>query len=244
MESIAMKKLLFAVLVLTGLATSAQNKVVQDPNAKPRAINGSFTGVSVSSGVELFLSQGNETSLAVSVSDEKYAERLKTEVEDGVLKIYFDNKGFTWNKGNKDRKLKAYLSVKTLEKLAGSGGSMLHIINTLNVGNFELKMSSGSMFKGAIKAADMSIRESSGASITLSGAASKVDIEVNSGAIFHGYDFVSETCNAQASSGAEINITINRELVAKANSGAGIHYRGSAVVKDMQVSSGGIVKKS
>jgi hypothetical protein len=36
--------------------------------------------------VELYLTQGNEMALAVSVSDNKYEERFKTEVVDGVLR--------------------------------------------------------------------------------------------------------------------------------------------------------------
>jgi hypothetical protein len=44
----------------------------------------------VGDGIDLYLSQGTEESVAVSASKDEYMDRLKTEVEDGVLKIYYD----------------------------------------------------------------------------------------------------------------------------------------------------------
>jgi hypothetical protein len=39
-------------------------------------------------------------------------------------------------------------------------------------------------------------------------------------------------------------VNIGQEMNARANSGGAIHYKGNAVVKDINVNSGGIVKKS
>ena len=101
-----MKKLLFLFLLFAGInVTAQQTKIISDANAKQRTINGTFTAVNVATGVQLYLTQGNETALVVSVSDEKYEERLKTEVVDGVLKIYMDYKGISWLK-DKNRKIK------------------------------------------------------------------------------------------------------------------------------------------
>ena len=72
----------------------------------------------------------------------------------------------------------------------------------------------------------------------------KIDIEVSSGAIFKGFDFAVDYCNAKASSGGAVRIAVQKELSAKANSGGGIRYKGDAVIKDIDISSGGIVKKA
>jgi len=62
--------------------------------------------------------------------------------------------------------------------------------------------------------------------------------------MFKGYDMAVEYCDAKATSGADVRITINKELNAKANSGGGIRYKGAALIRDVSVNSGGLVKRA
>lgn len=237
-----MKKLLFSLITLISLTAFAQeHKAINDANATVRSLSGSFSAISVSSGIDLYLSQGNEESLAVSAFDQKHLDRLKTEVVNGTLKIYYDNKGVTWKTEN--RKLKAYVSFKTLQKLNVSAGSDATVKGSITADNFDLDVSSGSDFKGAITAKALSVEVSSGASISISGKSDKLKVDVSSGADFKGYDLVTDYCDASASSGAGVRVTINKELNAKASSGGDIHYKGEALIRDIKTSSGGSVKK-
>lgn len=238
-----MKKLFFVLSVFACLNAAAQTKADQDANATVRPINGNFTEVNVATGVDLYLTQGNEVSLSVSVSDPIFADKFKTEVVNGVLKIYYDNKGVTW-KNDKKRKLKAYLSLKTLEKLTVSSGAYVVTNNPLEVNNFKMRLSSGSKFSGTIKTLSLDVAQDSGSLVDISGSADNLKVDVSSGAAFKGYNFISENCVAKASSGADIKISINKELDASASSGAGIKYKGNGEVKNLKVSSGGSVKKS
>jgi hypothetical protein len=88
------------------------------------------------------------------------------------------------------------------------------------------------------------VEQNSGSSIDISGSAEKTSINVSSGAIFKSYDFAVDYCDAKASSGGGIRITINKELSAKANSGGGVKYKGDGVIKEINVNSGGSVKKA
>ncbi|MBL7701330.1 MAG: DUF2807 domain-containing protein [Ferruginibacter sp.] len=237
-----MKKLFFFLLTAFSLTVFAQEtKVINDANATKRSLNGSFNGVSVSSGIDLYLSAGNEESVAVSASEQKHLDRLITEVVNGTLKIYYDNKGMTWKSGNK--KLKAYVSFKALERLSVSAGSDAKLDGSINADNFDLDVSSGAAFKGDVIAKTISADVSSGASISISGKSDKLKVEVSSGADFKGYDLVTDYCDASASSGAGVHVTINKELNAKASSGGDIKYKGTALIRDIKTSSGGSVKK-
>jgi len=238
-----MKKLLFSLATLLSLSVLAQDtKVINDANATQRTLNGSFTAISVSSGIDLYLSQANEESIAVSASDQKHLDRLKTEVVNGTLKIYYDNKGVTWKSEN--RKLKAYVSFKTLEKLNASAGSDVTVNGSINADKLDLHVSSGSSLKGAIHAKEIAADVSSGAGISISGRADKLTVEASSGADFKGYDLAVDYCDASASSGAAVHVTINKELNVKASSGADIRYKGTALIRDIKTSSGGAVKKA
>ncbi len=239
-----MKLVLFIFCSLLGFSTMAQEKaMLEDPNVKPRAIKGSFNAIEVSDGITLYLSAGKEESVAVGFSDSKYEERFKTEVKDGVLRIYYDNKGIGWT-GKERRNLRAYVSFKTLEKLEASGGASVKIPVGISVGNLVMKFSSGSSFDGRVAATDIAIEQSSGSHINLTGKADRVSVEAGSGAHFRGFDFSAELGSARASSGAKISFTIEKELSARASSGAQVRYKGAAMLKDINVSSGGTVKKA
>ncbi len=239
-----MKILLVVLSIIFGFSVLAQQPVtLDDPNAKARTLTGPFSAISLSDGIELYLTSGTEESLAVSFSDEKYEERFKTEVVANVLKIYYDNNGVNYS-DNKRRKLKAYVSFKTLEKLTASGGSSVKLPVAITVGNIEMKFTSGAEFDGEVKGKDLSIDQNSGSVIKMSGNSSSIKIDVSSGAIFKGYELKTDYCTAKASSGAEVRISVDKELNARANSGGGIHYKGTAVIKDINISSGGIVKKA
>lgn len=236
-----MKFLLTTAALFVAFFATAQTKTYSDPNAKTRIVSGSFTKISVATGVELYLTQGNENAIAVSVSDTKYEDRFKTEIENGTLKIYYDNKGVSW-KSEKNRRLKAYVSYKTLESLKCSSGSNTTLTNTLNTGNLSLSFSSGSVFNGEIKAAEVTSNANSGAMVKISGKAEKLTIDVNSGANFKGANLVTTYCTASASSGGSVSIEVQKELNASANSGGDIRYTGAAVLNKGSINSGGSVK--
>lgn len=219
-----MKKLFLSLACLLSLGAFAQDsKTIADPNATVRTLSGSFTAISVSSGVDLYITQGNEESLAVSASDEKYMSRFKTEIENGTLKIYFDNKGITWT-SHDNRKLKAYVSFKTLEKLQGSAGASVTVKGSMTADNLDMKFTSGAEFDGQVNAKQIVVDQNSGSEVNIAGKADKLNIEV--------------------SSGGDVKITINKELSAKANSGGGIRYKGAGLIRDININSGGIVKKA
>jgi Putative auto-transporter adhesin, head GIN domain len=239
-----MKKLLLSLLTLLSLSVFAQEtKTFNDPNAVSRKPDAGFTAIAVSSGIDLYLTQGNEESIAVSANDQKYMERFKTEVVNGTLKIYYDNKGVTW-KSHEKRNLKAYVSCKTLNKLSASAGSDVTVNGTINTGKFDLDVSSGADFEGALRATDITAEVSSGASVKISGKADKLKVEASSGADMKGYDLAVDYCDAKASSGASVHVTINKELSAVASSGADIRYKGTGLIRDIRTSGGGGVKKA
>ncbi|MEI8059252.1 MAG: head GIN domain-containing protein [Ferruginibacter sp.] len=240
-----MKKIFLSVVAFFSVvaAIAQENTYIADANAEKRTLSAHFAGIEVSDGVDLYITKGNDESIAVSASEEKYLERFKTIVENGVLKIYYDNKGINWA-FNEKRKLKAWVSFTTLERIVASGGAGVKVSGSLKLDHLDMKFTSGASFAGKLVVASLSINQNSGSNISISGVATSVKIDISSGAIFKGFDFVVDYCEAKASSGGGIRITVNKELNAKANSGGGIRYKGEAVIKDMNVNSGGLVKKA
>jgi len=148
-----MQKVFVCLLfVVAGLSVSAQN-VVRDPNAQVRNVP-NFNKLRVSSAISLYLSQGNAQGVAVSSEDQNVTNKIKTEVRDGVLKIYVENGAWNgWNWSNKH--LKAYVTFTTLEMLEASGASNVELTDPITVGKFSLELSGASNMKGSIKGSDL-----------------------------------------------------------------------------------------
>ncbi len=239
-----MKKLFLLLLAALPLALSAQDKVINDPNAQARTI-AAFHAIKVSTGIQLILKQGGTDAVAVSASDKEARDRIKTEVVNGVLKIYFDNKENWWNGFNMVNKhLTAYVSFKNIDKLSGSSGSHIQVDGSITAGGLGIDLSSGAHFNGDIRATGLSVDQSSGSHMTVRGQVQTLTVQTSSGAHFLGFDIAAGKCNADASSGGKIEVTVNNELAAEASSGGHVDYKGAGVIRKLSTSSGGHVRKN
>jgi len=236
-----MKKL-FSFLVITGLITAASaQKTISDANAQKRNVSG-FHAIEVSGGIDLYVSQGEEA-VAVSASKEEYRDKIKTEVKDGVLKIWYEwnsSLRFEWS----NHKLKAYVSFRNLDRLEGSGGSDISIDGSIKVAKLEMEISGGSDFDGKVETDELKIHASGGSDVDISGKAARLTIDASGGSDFKGYDLASDICNVEASGGSDIQVTVNKELSANASGGSDVYYKGTGLIRDLKTSGSSIKKVS
>jgi Putative auto-transporter adhesin, head GIN domain len=237
-----MNKLFTLLLCCMSLtAFTQQPNVYNDPKAKTRTLNGSFTKITVSSGIELILTQSNELALATSVSDEKYETMLRTDVENGVLKIWFDMQGTKWVR-DRNRKLKVYLSCKTIESIKGSSGATVKLVNEVASDQMSISFGSGAKFTGKLQVKTLNADVNSGAEINVTGTAHSLSATASSGASFRGYGLTSQDCEVKVSSGANLWVEAEKKLWVNASSGGQVKYKGNAVLEKKSLSSGGTVK--
>jgi hypothetical protein len=238
-----MKKLFFFLIcAVTFITASAQHKLINDPNAEARKVNGSFHAVEVSSAIDLYLSQGDEEAVAVSATDKNDLYHFITEVDNGVLKIKIQNTGkIIWHW--KDRKFKAYVSFKNIDRLSASGASNVYVEGTLSGSNLAVHISGASDLKGNLKLDALDIDQSGASDALISGTAGNVTLRVSGASDVKAFDLVAENCTAQASGASDIKITVNKELNVHATGASDIHYKGTAVIKDLHSSGASSVSK-
>ena len=235
-----MKRSFCILLTIITFSVSAQkNTVINDKNAEVRTVK-DFHAIKVSDGIDLYLSHGDEAA-AVSASEVKYRDKIKTEVENGVLKIWYDQDLTNQIVFTNKRNLRAYVSYKDLDVLRASAGSDVLVDGVIKGNSLVMKISSGSDFKGNVDVNELTVDQSSGSDIKIEGRAGKVIIEASSGSDFNGYDLITDVCVAKCSSGSDINITVNKELTANASSGSDISYKGNPTSVNATKSSGGSV---
>jgi len=208
-------------------------------NSRQTRTVSAFHGISVSTGIEVYLTQKDIQEVRVE-ADEEDMDELITKVEGGILKIYMKEKSLlhmNWN----NRPRKVYVSFKSLDKLEASSGSEISTQSKINAERLDVDASSGAEVKLELNASDVSAESSSSAEIKLTGKANTLQVNASSGSEVDASDFETKRCNASASSAAEIRVHVTEQLDAHASSSAEISYSGNPAHKDINESSGGDV---
>ena len=259
-----MKKILFALLFLVGFVVNAQeNKsIVYDENAQQRKVP-SFTAISVSSAIDLYLTQSNKNAVAVSASNDEIRDHIITEVVGGTLIIRLGDKGswFSWRKwGN--YKTKAYVSIQDINALTASGASTVHLVNTIESPKMRIKLSGASDFKGNIKAGvlmyqltgasdykgevtanSIDIDGSGASSIELIGKVDDLAIEVSGASTAKLYNLTAKGAILRASGASNIGVTVTEILRANSSGASDINYKGNPTVKEFNTSGASSIRR-
>lgn len=231
---------LSTVFLFSALLSNAQKTVVNDNNAEARQLTGSFSAIKVSGGIDIYISQSDAEAIAVSATEQKYRDDIKTIIENGTLRIYFESK-LSWNKDRK--KLKVYISFKNLERLEASGACDVQVAGAITVPSLSINMSGASDFKGAVNVTTLAMELSGASDTRISGAAVNATIQSSGASDVKGYDLVTENCTAKATGASDINITVNKELNVHASGASDVYYKGTCVIRDLHSSGASTVAK-
>lgn len=239
MQKITMFLMLF---VTTVTVSPAQNlMVVNDKNAEERKV-GSFHGIRVSNAFDVIIQQGNEEAVVVSASEEKHRNRIRVEVKDGILRIWYDNDGFriSWNE---NRKLRAYISVKNLDLLDVSGACDVKIDGQLKGDKLRMDLSGASSVKGELIYNEVKVEQSGASDANLSGRVQNLSIGLSGASDFKGFELVADYCKTNASGASDVKITVNKDLKINASGASDVDYKGNATISSFSTSGSSSVRK-
>ncbi len=235
-----MRSFILLILIITSGYIAKSQNLVYDENAEIRIVE-KFNGIEASGAVSLYLSQGSTAGVAVSAGDEKYNNKIKTEVKNGVLRISVEGgvwNGFNWT----NRKLRAYVTVTDINRLDLSGASYVSISGILKSDDLKMDVSGASEVKGIVNVSKLNM-DISGASVAkLAGTVSEGNIEASGACKVNSYDLVIGRCKASSSGASNIRVTVNGELNADASGGSTIYYKGAGVGKVLNTSAGASIK--
>ena len=231
-----MKKVQVTLMAMLVGAVLFAQKTINDPNAEPRNLSG-FHAIKVSNAFTVYISQGNEDAVAISATKAEYREKIITKVENGVLIIKFDDDKKFWKNWNGDKqKLKAYISIKKIDRLSVSGACDVFIEDGISAEELSIHLSGASDLKGKVDAKKLTCDISGASDMTISGNAAEVNVEASGASDFKGFDLVSNYCNAKASGASSVNITVNKELSASASGASDVRFKGEGLIRDIKTS--------
>ncbi|MEY4432007.1 MAG: hypothetical protein RLZZ44_137 [Bacteroidota bacterium] len=204
---------------------------------KNRTISGKFTGVEVSSAIELTIEQSDATEIVVE-ADDNLQNIIITEVKNGRLIIasepYLNIKSGT---------RRVYLKIPIIEMIEASSAAKVVSSNTLKGNQIYIKSSSAAEINlNRIEMDNVICNSSSAGGIQLKGLALKLETKASSGSAIKSFELLANEVTADASSGASIDVHPVLSLKAEASSGGSIAYQGTPKTLQNKTSSGGSVE--
>lgn len=195
-----------------------------------REVTANFTEIRASEGINVFVTQNSQYSIVVE-ADENIIDFIGTEINDESLRIHaLENIGSATKN--------VYVTLPNINSIKTSSGASLKTEGTLKTKDLSIRATSGSSITAKTKANNAEIKATSGAYLTVKGTCKYLNVGATSGANIKTNDLVSTTCDAKATSGAMVKVHVTQNLNARATSGANISYKGDPKVQKSKSVSG------
>lgn len=196
-----------------------------------------FDGVRVSSGIDVYLSQGEKESITVE-ADENLHEYILTEIRDNILHVRTDNVNI------RDAEIKrVHVTIRDVKSLKTSSAGDLVCKTPIKGDDVELGASSAGDISLELYAKNVEVDISSSGNIKLWGEADIMSADLSSAGDLEAYDFKVSEAKVDVSSAGDARINVTGKLVARASSAGDISYLGNPGSIDAHSSSAGGIHK-
>lgn len=226
----------FAFLLVVGLTTG--NASAQ--NSKNVSVK-SFNSIGVSSGIDLYLTQGTSESLTIKGEDDLIKDVI-VEQNGSSINIKYKS-GVNWSRLFKNQSIKVYVNYKTLSALAASGGSDVYTQNTLKSDQLDLRASGGADLKLTLACKDLTLNISGGSDADLKGSGENLQANASGGSDVNAFGYIVNYAKINVSGGSDANVYVNKGLEAGASGGSDVNYKGNASLKKTTSSKSGDINR-
>jgi len=239
-----MKKMLFlfAVLSLTlgscvmegwNYGVSGNGNVVKET----REVSG-FTGIHVSSGIDVYLSEGSSFEVVVE-ADENLQEVIETDLRGDMLVVGTDRVNI-----RRAEAKRVYVTLPRLKELKISSAGDCEGKTPFHCDDLRLSISSAGDLTLEVEADRIDLDISSSGDARLSGRTGTLDASLSSAGDLNAFDLEARVVDVNVSSAGDARVFATEEISMTASSAGNIYYSGDPkVVHSSTSSAGDIVKR-
>jgi len=237
-----MKKLIFKSAALLFILTlSFGCSYAQKVKGNGKSINksrnvGSFDGVGVAGSFDVFLVEGNEGKLDITV-EENLEPYLITEVKNGNLKI-------KWKSGMNIRtssKTTITVHFKNISSLAMAGSGDIVGKDKIKSNSLDLAIAGSGDIEVDMAVGRLETAISGSGDMELSGTATEFEAAVSGSGDIEAYDLKVEKAELRISGSGSIGANVEKEITARVSGSGDIKYKGQPRIEDIKVSGSGNV---
>ena len=236
----SLKSFTIAAIIL-GLTSCIQGQFWKTVEGHGRVVTkerktDSFTGLTVSSGIDVYLKQGNNEAVSVE-ADENLHEYIITEVRNGVLNVYSE-----YNIRDAEKK-RVYVTMKEVNSIKTTSAGDVYGESPINCNRLELSASSAGDIKLDVTAKDIDIDISSSGDISLTGETDKLRADLSSAGDLKAFELKAREADVSVSSAGDADVNVSERITARASSAGDVNYKGDPKYVDAHSSSAGGVHR-
>jgi hypothetical protein len=224
---ISLKKFIMAALLVAISSFSfAKVSIAKALNSEDRHLSG-FNAVSVAGSFDVYITQGSTESVRVKAPSD-VIDRIVTEVEGGVLKIYTkkNDNGFNWNWGKK--KMIVYVSIKDVNAVSLAGSGDVYFKNGLRAPSLKLKLTGSGDLTGKVDVKSLDSSVSGSGDITVSGRAETSNVSVVGSGDFTGQNLTTTNTTVKVAGSGDARVNAADKIDASIVGSGDVHYTGAA----------------
>nr|WP_198999664.1 head GIN domain-containing protein [Flavobacterium sp. ASV13] len=232
----------FIVATITALIFASCNFNVNtiegsgNVTTEKRIVQGDFTKISISNAIDLVIEQSDSTQIVVE-TDDNIQKDIITKVENGTLIIKSKHNSLSVTKK------KVTVKMPKIDRLEASSAASVSNKGTLQGENLDIETSSAATVGLNIEFDTVSCDTNSASSISVEGKALKVRTSASSGSTISAKRLLVNDVQADASSGANVEVHPIVSLKANASSGGSINYDTTPKTVEKTANSGGSVSQ-
>ncbi len=214
---------IFLLVFVWASITSAQSN---DDLAEENRFIDHFDAISVSGGIDVYLTAGNKPSVKVR-GDQDMLDKVVTELDGDMLVIRM-KKNTNWRLNWRNRnEMQVHLTYQALKHITSSGGSGVYTQNTLKGSTLSIKGSGASDLRLDVDLDELICFSSGGSDANLTGRVKNMEVIASGGSDVHARDLEVENCTIEASGGSDTKITVNGDLEVSATGASDVYVYGN-----------------
>ncbi len=195
----------------------------------------SFNSIWASSAIHIELRQGNTQKITVR-TDSNLQEHLKTEVENGELKLYIENVRLS-------TEMTVFITCKELKGIKMTGASDIVSKNKINTKDCDISASGASEVDLEITAEKIKVNESGASTVKLSGNCEDLGVKASGASNVRLYGLLAENVKVLASGSSDVEVQATSSLDATASGASDITYKGNPATIHKKESGGSDISK-
>src|SRR5690606_14032905 len=174
---------------------------------------GSFRGVRVAEGIDVYLKKGDRESVRVEVGGNTELSHIVTEVTGTYLRIHVSDGRFRRNVN-----ARVFVTYRDIDRISASSAGNVYTDGVLKTRSLEIECASAGSVEIEIDVNELEVRVSSAGDVELEGKAEKGEFEVSSAGQIDAYDLQVDILSVEASSAGSAKVYVVKELEARASS--------------------------
>lgn len=195
-----------------------------------------FQGVRVSSGIDVFLRQGDNEKVIVE-ADENLHEYILTEIRDGIIHVYT-------NTTIRDAEMKrVHITMPDISLISTTSAGDVIGETPVQAERLRLSATSAGDIKLELYADEVDLDISSSGDMTLNGEAGRLKANLSSAGDLNAFEFKVKEADVSVSSAGDAELNVSERLRARASSAGDISYRGDPRYVDAHSSSAGSIRR-